>query len=45
MGIIQPIHQKLQQALESMGLTTSRHIGFELVENLKKMEAELLEET
>ena len=38
-GIIQPVHEKVRQEVQSAGLTTSEHISSELVENLKKTEA------
>ena len=38
---IQHIHQKVRQAVESVGFTTPKHISSDLVENLKKKEAEV----
>ena len=43
--IIQLVHQKVQKAIESVGLTTLGHNSSELVENLNKKEAEIQEET
>ena len=43
--IIQPVDEKVRQEVQSAGLTTSEHISSELVENLKKMEADVQEET
>ena len=44
-GIIQPVHEKVRQNLGSMGMTTSEDISSELVEHLKIVEEEVLQET
>ena len=44
-GIIQHVHQKVQQAVESTRLTTSEHINSNLVENSIKKKEKLQEET
>ena len=40
-GIIQPVHEKVQQALGSTGLTTLKHISSKLVENFNMVDAEV----
>ena len=40
-GIIQLVHQKVQQVVELEIITTLKNISSELVENLKKTEAEV----
>ena len=43
-GIIQHVHQKVRQMIESTRLTNLKHISSKLVEILKKMEAKVRDE-
>ena len=43
-GIIQPIHQRVLLEVEATGLILSKHLSFDLVENLQKVEEDVLRE-